>query len=67
MNKQLKMIAIVGATGNVGRKIIEILIQSKIFNPKYLKCFSSSRSAGQQLKINEYEYTIEDMAQGAVS
>lgn len=61
MNQEQKVIAVIGATGNVGRKIIEILRQRKTFDQKSLKCFSSSRSAGQQLKIAEHDYTIEDI------
>jgi aspartate-semialdehyde dehydrogenase len=61
MNQKHKVIAIVGATGNVGPKIIEILIERKTFDANHLKCFSSSRSVGQQLKIGGHDYIIEDI------
>lgn len=61
MNQEQKVIAIIDATGNVGRKIIEILIQKKTFDPNHLKYFASSRSIGQQLKIGMHDYSIENI------
>ncbi len=62
-NKSRKnKIAIIGATGNVGRKIVEILAQRNFLNPIYLRLFSSKRSAGQRLDIENYSYGIEDVA-----
>ena len=43
-------IAIVGATGNVGRKILEVLEKKKLqFDNLYL--VASSKSAGKKLKF----------------
>ncbi len=43
-------IAIVGATGNVGRKIIEVL-EKKNFSIDNLYLVASSKSAGSKLKF----------------
>ncbi|MGL5416878.1 MAG: aspartate-semialdehyde dehydrogenase [Clostridium sp.] len=50
-------VAIVGATGNVGRKFLEILAQRE-FPIKNLYLFASKRSAGKKMKFKENEYTI---------
>ena len=50
-------IAIVGATGNVGRKMLEVLEQKKIsINQLFL--VASSRSAGQKVNFNGKEHEI---------
>ena len=50
-------IAIVGATGNVGRKILEVLEQKKLpIDQLYL--VASSRSAGQKIEFNGKEYEV---------
>ena len=53
-------IAIVGATGNVGRKIIEVLENSKI-SIKNLHLIASSKSAGLKLSFKGKEITIEQL------
>ena len=53
-------IAIVGATGNVGRKIIEVLYKKKIsINNLYF--VASSSSAGLTLKFGEKEIQVENL------
>jgi len=52
--------AIIGASGNVGRKIIEILEKSKIsFKDLYL--VASKKSAGKKIKFREKEIEIENL------
>ena len=52
--------AIIGASGNVGRKTIEILEKSKIpFKQLYL--VASKKSAGKKIKFREGEIVIEDL------
>ncbi len=53
-------IAIVGATGNVGRKIIEVLENSKL-SIKNLYLLASSKSAGSKLKFKGKEIEIEQL------
>ena len=53
-------IAIVGATGNVGRKIIEVL-EKKIFSIDNLYLVASSKSAGSKLKFNGKEIKVENL------
>ncbi len=49
--------AIIGASGNVGRKTIEILEKSKIsFNELYL--VASKKSAGKKIKFRGEEIVI---------
>ena len=53
-------LAIIGATGNVGRKTIEVLEKSKIkINNLYL--VASKKSAGQKLRFNENEIIVEQL------
>ena len=55
-------VAIVGATGNVGRKILEIL-EERNFPIKNLYLFASKRSAGSKLKFKGKEYLVEETAE----
>ena len=50
-------IAIVGATGNVGRKILEVLEKKKLSIDE-LFLVASSRSAGQKIKFNGKEHEV---------
>lgn len=52
-------IAIIGSTGNVGRKFLEIL-EERNFPIKNLYLFASKRSAGSYLKFNSKEYIVEE-------
>ena len=50
-------IAIVGATGNVGRKTLEVLAQKKLpINELYL--VASPRSAGKKISFNNKDYEV---------
>ena len=53
-------IAIVGATGNVGRKIIEVL-EKKNFPIDNIYFVASSKSAGSKLKFKGKEIQVEDL------
>ena len=53
-------IAIVGATGNVGRKIIEVL-ERKNFPINNLYLVASSKSAGKKLNFKEKEFIVENL------
>ena len=53
-------IAIVGATGNVGRKIIEVL-EKKNFSIDKLFLVASSKSAGTKLKFNNKDLNVESL------
>lgn len=57
-----KPIAIIGATGNVGRKLVELILQRQLIDSKRLKLFASAKSKGSQLTIQEYPFFIEDIA-----
>ena len=50
-------IAIVGATGNVGRKMLEVLEQKKLLVDQ-LYLVASARSAGQKIMFNGKEHEI---------
>ena len=52
--------AIIGASGNVGRKTIEILEKSKIAIDN-LFLVASSKSAGKKIKFKNKEIEIEDL------
>jgi aspartate-semialdehyde dehydrogenase len=53
-------ITIVGATGNVGRKIIEVL-ENKNFSVDNLYLVASSKSAGSKLKFKGKEIKVENL------
>ena len=53
-------IAIVGATGNVGRKIIEVL-EKKELSIDNLYLVASSKSAGSKIKFKGKEYEVFDL------
>ena len=53
-------IAIVGATGNVGRKIIEVL-EKKNFSINNLYCIASKKSAGSKLNFKGKEILVENL------
>ena len=53
-------IAIVGATGNVGRKIIEVL-EKRNFSIDKLFLVASSKSAGTKLKFNNKDLNVESL------
>ena len=53
-------IAIVGATGNVGRKILEVL-EKKNFPIDNLYFVASSKSAGSKLKFKDKEIEVENL------
>ena len=58
MTKQL-IVAIVGATGAVGSKMMEQLIKRN-FPIKHIKFLASARSAGKPIEFNGQTYTIEE-------
>ncbi len=56
-NKKINL-AILGATGNVGRMFLEIL-EERNFPFENLKLLSSAKSAGSKIKFKGKEYTVE--------
>ena len=55
-------VAIVGSTGNVGRKFLEILEERK-FPIKELFLFASKRSAGKVMLFSNEEYIVEELCE----
>ena len=53
-------IAIVGATGNVGRKILEVL-EKKEVQIENLYLLASSRSVGKKIRFNGKDHTVGDL------
>lgn len=51
-------IAIIGSTGNVGRKVVERIIQDKLLKPSQLDLFASSKSDGQIINIHGENFKI---------
>ncbi|SDJ00917.1 aspartate-semialdehyde dehydrogenase [Salimicrobium halophilum] len=58
-NKTAVNVAVVGATGAVGQKMIETL-ENRDFPINELKLLSSSRSAGSKVTFKNEEYTVEE-------
>ena len=59
MNKKYKL-AIVGATGLVGRKVLEVLEEFNLPISEYV-LFASSKSAGQKINFMNKEYIIQEL------
>lgn len=59
MSKQYN-VAVVGATGMVGQKMIEVLVE-RGFPFKELKLLASSRSANQKIEAGRKQYTVEEL------
>lgn len=55
---QTAKIVVVGATGNVGRKIVELLLQRNIVTPENLELLASRKSAGSKLQYGHLELPI---------
>lgn len=58
-------VAIVGATGNVGRKFLEIL-EERNFPVKELYLFASKRSAGKTLKFKGEDVLVEELCESNI-
>jgi aspartate-semialdehyde dehydrogenase len=58
MSRELS-VAIVGATGLVGRELIRLLFQRR-FPTKALRLLASSRSVGKKLHVGEQEIEVQD-------
>lgn len=66
MVKNVYNVAIVGATGAVGQRIMDIL-QDKNFPIGELKLLSSERSAGKKIMFNDQEITVEVASENSFS
>ena len=53
-------VAVVGATGAVGRIILELL-EARDFQAKQFKLLSSKRSAGTKVTLKGQEITVEEL------
>lgn len=54
-------VAVIGASGNVGRKIIELLIQRNLVEPECLQLYASKKSNGKKINIADHEWIIHDV------
>lgn len=59
-------LAIVGATGVVGRKFLEVLAERNLPISK-LVLFASSRSAGQIIRFNDTDYTVVALSKESIA
>ena len=57
--KNIKL-AVVGATGVVGRTVLKVLEEKKLPISEYV-LFSSSKSAGEKLSLLGKEYTVREL------
>ena len=63
MKKNYKL-AIVGATGLVGRTVLKVLEEKKLPNFEY-KLFSSKKSAGSKIKFLGKDYTAHELKENS--
>ena len=61
-NKDKYNVAVAGATGAVGRKMLEIL-EERRFPIQSLKLLASSRSAGTELEFKGKKIIVEELQQ----
>lgn len=54
-------ICIIGATGNVGRKVTAMLLERNLFNPEDIVLFASHRSHGTSLMVQKHEFIVQDI------
>lgn len=59
--KKAYKVAVVGASGNVGREMINVL-KDRNFPISELVCLASKRSAGQKIRFNGKDITIQDLS-----
>lgn len=57
-------VAVVGATGMVGRKMLEVLSERN-FPINNLYVFASKKSAGSKIQYNGREYTVEELTENS--
>jgi len=55
-------LAIVGATGNVGRQVVEMLLLRGLATPAALSLYASLRSAGKNLHLGEHSFSVETLS-----
>ena len=58
--------AIVGATGLVGRKMLELLGKESFVNPENLTLFASSKSAGQFLLFKNKQIQVQELCENNI-
>jgi len=56
---KIKNIIVIGATGNVGRKVVEFILQRQLAKPEQLRLMASTQSIGKQISIAGIDFTIE--------
>lgn len=59
MKRNNYQVAVVGATGMVGQKMVEVLVERR-FPFSGLKLLASARSAEMKIKVNSREYPVEE-------
>lgn len=58
-------IAIIGATGNVGRIVVATILQKKLAAPSQIKLFASKQSKGQVFEIENHAFQIEETTENS--
>jgi aspartate-semialdehyde dehydrogenase len=53
-------VIVIGGTGNVGRNVLQMLIDSKLFDISNIRATGSIRSAGSYLTLGEHRFFIEN-------
>jgi len=62
--KERLNVAVVGATGMVGRKMLQVL-QERNFPIENLYLFATAKSAGNKLAYGDKEYTVEELTENS--
>jgi len=59
----VKKIALIGASGNVGRQLVELMIQRQVIDLRQVSLFASPKSHGQILRFSGFDFTVCDVNQ----
>lgn len=62
-----RKIAIVGATGNVGRLTLQLLLQRGVIPKESIITFASAASAGQALEILDTSFVLQELKEDALA
>jgi len=61
LEKSLGKIAIVGATGNVGRQLVGLFMRRHPNHDAGLRLFASAKSAGTQLQLDGRSFSVQNV------
>ncbi len=62
IESKLHNVSIIGATGNVGRQLVELFVRRRSLDSKNLRLFASAKSAGMRLEVDGHTFSVQNIA-----